>query len=58
MEVAMAVLELQEVVCANDGCSRRFNLGWDGICEDCNLVAQDHEAGLHTQPLVDCYNCW
>jgi hypothetical protein len=54
----MPVLELEEAVCANDGCSRRFNLGWAGICEDCNLIAQDHQAGLHTQPLVHCHNCW
>ena len=54
----MPVLELEEAVCANDGCSRRFNLGWNGVCEDCNLIAQDHQAGLHTQPVVDCHNCW
>jgi hypothetical protein len=54
----MPVLELQEAVCTTDGCSRRFNLGWDGICEECNLITQDHQAGLHIQPVVDCTDCW
>jgi hypothetical protein len=58
MEVDVPVVELEAAVCANDGCSRRFNLGWDGICEDCDLIAQDHQAGLHIKPVVDCTDCW
>ena len=54
----MEVLELEEAICANEECARPFSLGWDGICEDCNLIAQDHQAGLHTQPVVECRTCW
>ena len=54
----MPVLEAEITVCANDGCARRFNLGWDGICEDCATMTQDHEAGLHAEPMIECADCW
>jgi hypothetical protein len=57
-EVAMPVLEVEATICANDGCSRRFNLGWDGICEECSLVTQDHYMGLHEAPVLECRDCW
>ena len=58
LELETTVLERAISVCANDGCSRRFNLGWDGICDESNLLAQDHEAGMHTQPMLECPDCW
>jgi hypothetical protein len=55
----MPVLEAEDLaVCAIDGCSRRFNLGWDGVCDECTALAADHEAGLHLHPTLECQACW
>lgn len=51
-------VELEEIVCCNDGCSRRFYIGWVDVCEDCSLIGQDHEAGLHVEPVLECHDCW
>jgi hypothetical protein len=54
----MPVMELEDSVCANDGCGQRFSLGWDGVCDGCTARAADHENGLHTIPMVECRDCW
>jgi hypothetical protein len=53
----MLVLDNQ-LVCANDGCSRRFNLGWGGLCDECTALSEDHISGMHTEPLPDCRDCF
>jgi hypothetical protein len=45
------------VVCANDGCSRRFVIGWDGCCAECVSLAADHDDGLHIEPVAECPDC-
>ncbi len=58
-EATVVVMEAPDI-CLNVGCSRRFDAdkaGWDGTCDECAALAEDHFSGVHADADPTCPFC-
>jgi hypothetical protein len=57
----MPVVSDEFMICTSGMCGfRRFIPGidgWDGLCDDCATLHDEHGQGLHALALADCADC-